>query len=81
MDTLRLADRLTAEVKKAMGEQGISQREMSRRTGIPLNTLNARLQGSATRSFNMGELGSVLGVLHLSLVELAVRAERQPVAA
>lgn len=76
-----LAGRISAEVKSAMKERGLSQREMSRKTGIPLNTLNARLQSGTTRPFTVGELASVLEVLNLSLVEIALRAERQAVSA
>ena len=76
-----LTERISAEVKSAMSERGLSQREVSRKTGIPLNTLNARLQSGTTRPFTFGELASVLDVLNLSLVEIAVRAERSAVAA
>ena len=76
-----LTERISAEVKGAMKERGISQREMSRQTGIPLNTLSARLQSGTTRPFTIGELASVLDVLNISMVELALRAERLPIAA
>lgn len=76
-----LAERISAEVKSAMKERGVSQRKMSSLTGIPLNTLNARLQSGTTRPFTVGELASVLEVLNLSLVEIALRAERQAVSA
>ena len=76
-----LTGRISAEVKRAMKERGLSQREMSRRTGIPLNTFNARLQSGTTRPFTVGELALVLDVLNISLVELAIRAERAAAAA
>ena len=81
METNSIADRIAAEVKAAMKDEGISQREMARRTGIPLNTLSARLNPRSIRPFTMGELGLVLDTLNISLVEIAVRAERQNVAA
>jgi len=81
METLPLADRISAEVKTEMRDRNVSQRELSRLTGIPLNTLSARLRPHTTRPFTMGELGSVLDALDISLVELAVRAERQLVRA
>ena len=81
METNSIADRIAAEVKAAMKDEGISQREMARRTGIPLNTLSARLNPRSIRPFTMGELGLVLDTLNISLVEIAVRAERQKVAA
>ena len=77
METNSIADRVAAEVKAAMKDEGISQREMARRTGIPLNTLSARLNPRSIRPFTMGELGLVLDTLNISLVELAVRAERK----
>lgn len=81
MVTTSVAERLTEEVKHAMSAQGVSQREMSKKTGIPLNTLNARLKAGTTRPFTVSELAQVLDVLNISLVELAVRAERGAVAA
>lgn len=76
-----LTERISAEVKGAMKERGVSQREMSRQTGIPLNTLSARLQSGTTRPFTIGELASVLDALNISMVELALRAERHAIAA
>ena len=81
MDTSNIAERITQQVVAAMKERGISQREMSRKAGIPLNTLSARLQQNTTRPFNLGELALVANVLNISIVELALRAERQPLAA
>ena len=81
MNTSHIPDRMAEEVMSAMKERGISQREMSRRTGIPLNTLSARLQPGTSRVFNIVELAAVVGVLNISFTELALRAERQPVAA
>lgn len=76
-----LAERITAEVKGAMKERGVSQRKLSSQTGIPLNTLNARLQSGTTRPFTVGELACVLDALNLSLTEIALRAERSMVSA
>lgn len=81
MGTKPMADRITEEVVSAMKERGISQREMSRKTGIPLNTLNARLIPGTSRPFTIGELALVADVLDVSLVELMLRAERAQVAA
>lgn len=66
--------RLTAAVADAMKTAGVSQRSMSDRCGIPLVTLNRRLTGRT--AFTVVEVAAIAGQLGLSLVELALRAER-----
>ena len=68
------SDRLVDAVLAAMKEKGISQRAMSDATGIPLVTLSRRLLKRS--AFTLVELAAVAEVLNLSLVELALRAER-----
>ena len=66
--------RLTAVVADAMKTSGLSQRVMSERCGIPLVTLNRRLTGR--NAFTIVELAAIADVLGISIVELALRAER-----
>ncbi len=68
------SDRLTAVIVEAMQAAKVSQRAMSEATGIPLVTLNRRLTGRT--AFTVPEMASIADVLHLSIVELALRAER-----
>lgn len=69
-----ISARLTATVAAAIRTAGLTQRAVSERTGIPLVTLSRRLTGRT--AFNMVELAAIAEVLDLSVVELAVRAER-----
>ena len=66
--------RLTATVASALRSAGLSQRAVSEQAGIPLVTLNRRLTGRS--AFTVLELAAIAQILDLSLVELAVRAER-----
>lgn len=68
------SDRLTAVVGEAMRAAKVSQRAMSAATGIPLVTLSRRLAGRT--GFTVHELAAIAEVLNLSIVELAVRADR-----
>ena len=70
------ARRIVAEVREAMSEKGISQRELSALVGIPLNTLSRRLT-STRRGFDLVELIDVAAALGLTLTDLALRAERR----
>lgn len=76
MDTPNIAERMTEEVRQVMSSRGMSQRKLASQTGIPLNTLSARLQPHTTRPFNLGELGLVVDALDISMVDLTIRAER-----
>jgi len=69
-----ISARLTAAVADAIKMAGLSQRAVSEQTGIPLVTLSRRLTGRT--AFTVIELAAIAQVLNLSLVELAVRAER-----
>ncbi len=68
------SDRLSAVIGDAMKTAGVSQRAMSEATGIPLVTLNRRLTGRT--AFTVTEMAAIAEVLHLSIVEFAIRAER-----
>ena len=70
-----LARQIADEVRAAMARAGISQRDLADRTGLPLVTLSRRLTGKG-KPFDVGELALIADVLGLSLVELAIRAER-----
>lgn len=77
MDSSQALDRqLVAVVRDAMRALGRSQRDISEATGIPLVTLSRRLSG-AGKGFTVEELLAVADALGISLVELAVRAERR----
>ncbi len=73
------SDRLTAAVAEAMGSAKVSQRAMAAATGIPLVTLNRRLNGHT--AFTVVELAAIADVLNVSIVEFALRAERMRAAA
>lgn len=66
---------LTAEVREAMKAAGMSHRDMSEITGIPLVTLSRRLSAQG-KGFTVAEVLTIADALGLSLVELAIRAER-----
>lgn len=66
---------ITAEIRGAMQAAGVSQRELSARTGLPLVTLSRRLVGSG-KPWDLNELLAVAAALDLSLAELVIRAER-----
>lgn len=76
MDNTEALDRqLTAEVRDAMKAAGVSHRDMSAKTGIPLVTLSRRLSGQG-KGFTVVEVLAIADALGLSLVELALRADR-----
>ena len=74
MTTNQLSVSLTEALKDAITNAGMSQREVSDKAGIPLVTLNRKLNHGAP--FNTVELGAISEAIGVSLVELAVRAER-----
>lgn len=65
-------------IEEAREGAGLSQRDLSVATGIPLTTLHSKLKGH--RSFTVIELASIAEALRLSLTELALRAERSQLA-
>lgn len=65
---------LTEAVRDSLKEAGLSQREAASRTGIPLVTLNRRLQDGS--KFTAIELGVIAETCGTSLVDLALKAER-----
>lgn len=76
MDSSPALDRqITAEVQAAVATAGLSQRELALKSGIPLATLARRLSGMG-KGFTVSEVIAVADVLGISLVELALRAER-----
>ena len=70
-----LAHQIAAEVRAAMAASGLSQRDLAARTGLPLVTLSRRLTGKG-KAFDIEELARISDALGLSIVELAIRAER-----
>lgn len=70
---------LSEAIKEAASAAGVSQRDLADRTGIALVTLNRKLNHQTP--FNALELGALSEALGLSLTEIALRAERQVVAA
>lgn len=70
---------LSEAIKDAASESKVSQRDLASRTGIPLVTLNRKLNHASP--FNFMELGAISEVLGVSLTELVLRAERQAIAA
>jgi Helix-turn-helix. len=75
----QLSDRLADAIRDAASTAGVSQRELSARTGIPLVTINRKLNHGTP--FNAIELGAISEALGTSLVDLALKAERQLVRA
>lgn len=65
---------LSAALKEAASAQGITQKQLSDKTGIPLTTLHRKL--NHVSAFKAGELGAVTEALGLSLAALAEEAER-----
>jgi predicted transcriptional regulator len=69
--------RAVAEVVKgAHDEAGLSCREVSRRTGIPLSTLAQRVSGK--RPFNLDQFAQVAEVLEMRPSALYSKAEDAP---
>lgn len=68
------SDRITAVVAEAMKAQKHSQRSMADAIGMPLVTLNRRLNGKS--AFSVPELAAIAHELNISLLEIALRAER-----
>ena len=70
-----LEQQLAAEVREAARSAGVSRNQLAELTGIPFVTLTRRLT-STGKGFTVAELVAVAAALDLSLVELALRAER-----
>lgn len=76
MDNTEALDRqIAAEIAAAAKAAGLSQSALSAETGIPLATLQRRLSGVG-KGFTVSELLAACQALGLSLVEVALRAER-----
>lgn len=60
-------------VAKALGDAGISQREASARTGIPITTLVRRLGGKS--SFKVDELEALAGIIGCTITSFFAAAE------
>lgn len=75
----QISRHLSMAIKDAASDAGISQRDLADRSGIALVTLNRKL--NHLTPFNAIELGALSEALGVSLTELALRAERQPVSA
>lgn len=63
-----------AVLKGAFREHNLSQRDISLETGIPLNSLNRKLNGGV---FDLEELMRIASTLGTPLSELISRAERK----
>ncbi|WP_249932882.1 helix-turn-helix domain-containing protein [Bifidobacterium moukalabense] len=61
-------------LKGAFREHDLSQRDISLETGIPLNSLNRKLNGGI---FDLEELMRIASVLGTPLSELISRAEKK----
>lgn len=74
MDTPEATSRaLAGAVAEALAEAGITQREASRLTAIPLTTLSRRLTGHSP--FTVLELAALASVTSTTVSILAQRAE------
>lgn len=65
--------KIAQHVTSLLTRGGISQREASRRTGIPLTTLSRRLAGHSP--LQLDELAALADLLDLSLVDLVSGAD------
>lgn len=66
--------RLAEVVAQSIRAAGLSQRDIAARAGVPLVTLSRRLTGRSP--FTVVEVAAIASVLGVSVVELALRAER-----
>lgn len=66
---------LAQVIGEALKSAGMSQRKLSGATGIPLVTINRKLQGITP--FSAVELVAVARALGVSFAELALRAEQR----
>lgn len=74
MDTPQTqADRLTGTIREALARSGVSRRELSARTGIPLTTLQRRLVSPGT-GLQLTEATAIASAIGTSLSELAAEA-------
>lgn len=65
---------LSASIAELLQERGLTQRELANATQIPLATLNRRL--ACVAPFTVIELAAIARVLHTSITDLALKAER-----
>lgn len=74
MDTPQTqADRLTGAIRAALDRAGVSRRELSARTGIPLTTLQRRLVSPGS-GLQLAEATAIASALGTSLSDLAAEA-------
>lgn len=66
--------RLSQAIKESASAAGVSQRDLANQTGIPLVTLNRKLNHDSP--FNAVEMGAISEALGISLLELVLRSER-----
>ena len=69
-----ISARLAVAIAEAIKIAGLSQRDVADRCGIPLVTLSRRLTGRTP--FTIIEVAAICNALGISLIEIAVRAER-----
>lgn len=62
-------------IRELLDEANVSQAEASQRSGIPLTTLNRKLNGKG-RAFLVCELAALRDVLGVSITDMAFRADQ-----
>jgi transcriptional regulator with XRE-family HTH domain len=65
--------RVAAVITQVMTENGISQNELHRRTGLPLMNINRRLRGQV--SWTIADLEVIGRALNLTPSQITARAE------
>lgn len=70
-----IARQVAIEIEAARKAAGVSQRDLSEATAIPLVTLNRRLTG-AGKPFTFTEVAAIAQRLGTTVTEIALRAER-----
>lgn len=71
----QVSEHLSQVVADAVKAAGMTQRDLSDTTGIPLVTVNRKLKGHTP--LNAVELVSISRAVQVSLAELALRAEQR----
>lgn len=70
----QITEGLTLAIRAAIEEARLSQRALADETGIPLVTLSRRLRGQS--AFTVPEVAAIAKACSVSIVDLALRAER-----
>lgn len=72
MDTNPTPRAVARAVSEALTRAGVSQREASTRSGIPLTTLSRRLTGNSP--LNVCELDALAGIAGVTVVDIVISA-------